>query len=499
MSLGPARHHPWHTLSGEEMRQRQVEKLAAYLRGVVLPNNAFYRRHFAEAGFDPSGLRTPADLQRIPMCSKEDFASPEAVLRYILSPDAKALARRPSTVLRTLLNGREQVRQELAEEFRPLMMTSTTGRSAEPVPFLYTARDLEILAITGERVMRVSGATPGQKMMNVFPFAPHLAFWITHYAGVAFGAMMVSTGGGKTLGTDGNLRMLRKLHPEVLIGVPTYLYHLLSAAVQEGMQLPELKKIVLGGEKAPAGMKRRLTEYARLLGAPKADILCCYGFTEAKMAWGECPHPVEDAASGYHLSPELALFEVVDPDTGEPMREGEPGEIVFTPLEARGSVVIRYRTGDLISGGLSWRSCPYCGRNVPRLVGEISRRSEIREMRLEKLRGTLVDFNALEHLLDDCERLQSWQLELRKRNDDPHDLDELVLHVQARYGSSEEDVIVELDHLLPTRLEVRANRVIFHDGAGMRILHGVDRELKEARIVDRRPPAGSRTKGEVHV
>ena len=105
-----------------------------------------------------------------------------------------------------------------------------------------------------------------------------------------------------------------------------------------------------------------------------------YGFTEAKLAWSECPFNEDAGSAGYHIHPDLALVEIVDPETGEPRGEGEPGEIVFTPLDARGSVVLRYRTGDCIDGGLDATSpCPFCGRVVPRLVGRYLAHSEVRE------------------------------------------------------------------------------------------------------------------------
>jgi hypothetical protein len=70
-------------------------------------------------------------------------------------------------------------------------------------------------------------------------------------------------------------------------------------------------------------------------------------------------------------------------------------------------------------------------------------------MRLEKLKGTLIDFNALEHVLDDCPWVRTWQLELRKRNDDPLQVDELILHVAKEKGVAEETAGRDLDALFP--------------------------------------------------
>ncbi len=487
MNPKQSRQNPWPPLPEATLRQRQVTQLAAYLRDTVLPFSAHYREKFREAGFRPDQLRSPDDLRRIPFTTKADFHSTDAVKQFVLAPDAKVLSRRPSTILRALLRGRAAVAEGFEREFRPLLMTSTTGRSADPVPFLYTAADIDVLKTAGATVMRVCGARQEQRMMNLFPFAPHLAFWITHYAGPEFGVFVMSTGGGKTMGTEGNLRLLKKVKPDVIIGMPTFLYHLLKEAVADGVELPNLCKIVLGGEKAPTGMRRKLRHLAEELGARRPDVLCTYGFTEAKMAWAECPYPEGGISGGYHLCPELGIVEIVDPDTGEPRGAGEPGEIVFTPLAARGRVARRDRTGDLSDGGLVDEACPHCGRVVPRLVGNIGRKSEVREMRLEKLKGTLVDFNALEHLLDDCEGVGTWQVELRKRHDDPLEVDELILHVKTSNGASEESFRGELNRLLAERLEIRANRVVFHTEAEMRELHGVGTQLKEVRVADHRP------------
>jgi phenylacetate-coenzyme A ligase PaaK-like adenylate-forming protein len=273
----------------------------------------------------------------------------------------------------------------------------------------------------------------------------------------------------------------------VLIGMPTFLYHLLTQAVAENLALPNLKKIVLGGEKAPLGMRRKLRELAVQLGAGRIDVIRTYGFTEAKLAWAECPFHEDAGSSGYHIHPDLSLIEIVDPKTGEPRGEGESGEIVFTPLDARGSVVLRYRTGDCIDGGLFHEQCPYCGLRVPRLVGEISRSSEVRDLQLGKLKGTLVDFNHLEHVLDNAEHVASWQLELRKQHDDPLDLDELILHVAKSDDTEDAPLRAKLDAHFAGETEIHPNRIEFHTAGEMRRLHGFGTQLKEQRVVDNRP------------
>ncbi len=484
----------WPT-SPPSLRNWQLARLRTYLRDTVLPFSSHYRRIFEKERLDPARLRSPDDLRRIPFTTKLDFLpgheGADPVRDFVLVPDRTVLARRFSSIAQALLRGRAAVAGGFEREFRPLLLTSTTGRSADPIPFFYTAHDLENLKHGGARAYSVCGADREMRMINLFPFAPHLAFWFAHYGGAEFGTFVLDTGGGKTMGTDGNLRLIKKIKPDVLIGMPTFLYHLLTQAVADGLALPNLKKIVLGGEKAPFGMRRKLRALASSLGARQIDVLRTYGFTEAKLAWAECPFHEDAGSAGYHIHPDLSLIEIVDPKTGEPRGEGEPGEIVFTPLDARGSVVLRYRTGDCTDGGLFHEPCPYCGLSVPRLVGEISRNSEVREMQLGKLKGTLVDFNHLEHVLDDAEHVGTWQLELRKQHDDPLDLDELILHVAKSDATDDSQLRAKLDARFVSETEIHPNRIVFHSAEEMRGLHGVGTQLKEQRVVDHRPAASA--------
>jgi len=377
----------------------------------------------------------------------------------------------------------------LESEFRPVFVTFTTGRSAEPTPFFFTQYDLTHLNTAGRQLVEVCGTRPEDRLLNTLPFAPHLAFWLAHYAGTASGVMMLSSGGGKVMGTEGNLRHIRKFKPDGLIGIPTFVYHLLHQAAEEGVHCENLRRIVLAGEKVSDGLRQKLRDLARELGAPNVDILATYGFTEARMAWPECPFPHDQPSGGYHLYPDLGIIEVVDPKTGETLPPGQPGEVVFTPLDARGTVVLRYRTGDCIDGGLTYEPCPYCGRSLPRLVGNLSRRSEVKQMNLDKIKGTLVDFNELEHVLDDAPNIGSWQVELRKANDDPLELDELILHVQKTDGTDEAQLRRELSERCVNHLEIRPNRIVFHNADEIRQLQGVGKLLKEEKLVDHRPLA----------
>lgn len=483
--------HRWHSLDRETARRLQGRQLHRFLRDCVLPFSAHYRRVFHEHGLSADDFRSLDDLRKIPFSSKQDLLptpeQPKRSLEFALIPDPKVLSKRASVIVRALLGGRSRVKDDLDREWRPTFMTGTTGRSTESISFLYTQHDLQRLARGGGRIAEIGCVTREERMLNMFPFAPHLAFWCMHYAGMDRNTFALSTGGGKCMGTEGNLKAIQKLKPQVLVAMPTFIYHVLQCAVDQKARLEGVRLICLGGEKVPDGMRRKLSAMCAELGSPDVKVIATYGFTEAKLAWTECPFTPGEEPTGYHLYPDMGVIEVVNPETGEPVPDGTGGEIVWTPLDSRGTVVLRYRTGDHIEHGLTWEACPCCGRRMPRLLGRISRVSDFRALRFQKIKGTIVDFNELEHALDDFRGLGAWQIELRKAHDDPLDLDELVLHVARAPDLDEEILERQLRDMLQSEFELRPNRVRFHTAEEMRVLHQVGVALKEQKVVDNRP------------
>lgn len=480
------RHIPeWSTTPHEEWRSWQLQQLRSYLSRRVIPFSAHYRRLFAEHGIHPQDIKSFEDWDRVPFTSKKDLANPRD---FVLVPDESKLRLEPGMIGSALLHGRAAAKEKAEAEFRPILLTSTTGRSSDPVPFLYTKHDLHNLDISGIRLMLAGRSQKEYRHINLFPYAPHLAFWLAHHAGLGFGTFMLSTGGGKTLGTEGNINLIEKIQPDIIIGMPTFIYHVLREAYETGRQWPSLKLLVLGGEKVADGLRARLLDLASLLGSPNTHVMATYGFTEAKMAFPECVGQTHES-SGYHLSPDLGLVELIDPATGQLVPDGQPGEIVFTPLDARGTVVLRYRTGDIAEGGLTWEKCPLCGRTCPRLLGPISRVSEVRELHMDKLKGTLVNFNLLEHLLDDQKGIAAWQIELRKRHDDPLEMDEVHLHLTAEPGVRESELELAVSRRFHEATEITPNGLHFHTLAELREQLGVGRLLKEEKLVDHRPKA----------
>ena len=486
----------WQNLDREKAIAEQGRRLHRYLRDCVLPFSVQYQRLFKENGLTADDIRSVADLQKIPFTSKEDLLptqeNPRRTLDFVLKPDPKVLAGRTATILRALLKGREKVRAELDREWRPIFMTSTTGRSTEPVPFLYTQHDIARMGLGSGRIVEIGGVQPDERMVNMFPFAPHLAFWYMYYAGIDRNIFSLSTGGGRVMGTEGNIRAILKLKPQVLVGMPTFLYHVLQQAVEQKVQLPGIRLLVLGGDKVPAGTRRKLGDLCAQVGSPGVKVMATYGFTEAKLAWTECPITPGTTPPGYHLYADQGIVEIIDPETGKVMPDGQGGEIVWTPLDQRGTVVLRYRTGDRCEHCITWEPCPCCGRRLPRLVGNISRVSDVHALRFQKIKGTIVDFNELERALDDLPGLGAWQIELRKAHDDFLDLDEINVHITATTVGDDTHLHQTVRELLHAHFEISPNKIITHTAEEMRTLQKVGVALKEQKVVDNRPKTEAR-------
>lgn len=484
----------------EQYIRRQDKLLSRYIQTIVYPFSPHYRKIFDELRISPASIKTSEDLRKLPFTSKQDLinvaSSSEHRLDFLVRPDPKELKHHPGLLLRKAWQGKGHLRDAMEDEFLPITLTSTTGRSATPVSFLFTQYDVTRLREAGQLLAGVFNGTRKDRVLNMFPFAPHLAFWLTHEALLHCGIFGLSSGGGKTFGTEGNIRMITRISPTILIGMPTFIYHVLHQAAEESIRCTTLRVLVLGGEKVPDGMRSKLQKLCAAIGSENVSIIATYGFTEAKMAWGECIYPVDKGPSGYHINPDTALIEIINPDTGEVLPPGSPGEIVYTPIDARGTVVLRYRTGDVIDGGIFWEPCPYCHRPVMRLAGRISRQSDIREIAFDKVKGTMIDFNELEHVLDNIREIETWVIELRKAHDDPLDLDELVVHATAPPGCDRKNLIHRIREQVLAASEISPNFVEFHTAEELRALQGVGVELKERKVIDNRPKAGqSATEG----
>ena len=490
----------WERRSPEEYREAQILQLREFLCQQVVPFSPFYARLFREAGIDPASLRSHDDLAQIPFTDKSMIAptadNPARARDLILQPNVELMrkhwgvSRLLKLKLEILWRGQEKVRARLAsQEYRPVSVFFTTGRTALPTAFTLTKYDLAILEEVGRRIIQVAQIdSADDKLMNLFPYAPHLAFWQVYYVGLGASVFTLNTGGGKVMGTEGILQAISRIRPAFLIGIPGYIYHVLREAHAASMDLSFVKGLALGGDQVTPGYRERVRELLTVMGAEKPRVQSVLGFTEARKCWIEGPG---EAKSGFHTYPDLELIELVDPESGKPVGPGETGELVYTDLVGRGSCVVRYRTGDLIVGGMSYDPCPETGMTVPRLASQLERVSFHKSFQLSKVKGTLVNLSVLKEQLDQDRRINEWQLVIKKRGNDPHDIDEMHLNVALHDGADVEVFRQEVQRRLFQVSEVKLNSVQVLPLEEVLDLLGMETQLKEKRIVDLRPSEGA--------
>lgn len=438
-------------LSKEEIIKLQNKKLSYFLRNEV-PKHLYYKNLFFKNKIKLNDIKTVKDLRRLPFTNKEDIAptknNPGLPLRFVL--------------------------QDRNEKYKPIHVHFTAGRTAAPTPFYYTNYDIENMKEAGRRIMKLIKAGKNEIAVNAFPYAPHLAFWQAYFALNACGIMSLHSGGGKILGSEKIIKSIIGMNATTLLAMPGYAYHLLRIASDEKINLSSLNKIILGGERINEGLRNKIKNLLK----KDVKIYGTYGFTEGKSVWAQC-----NESSGYHLYPDLEYIEIVD-DKGNNVGEGEKGEIVYSALDWRGSVVLRYKTGDI--GSISYDKCEYCGRNLPRIGSEIERKSEVKEFNLVKLKGNLVNMNSFYEIINGFDEIVEWQIELRKKNNDPYELDEIYLYVSVKERTDFEKLKNKINEIVKDALEIGFNGVIKLNLNEIVERLGMERELKEKRIVDRR-------------
>ena len=483
---------PW-----PELKLLQEEKLRRFITGQLYPFSPHYRRLFDENGIKPDSIRTVEDLRRLPFTSKQDFRDAlekdpaKGTLAFCLQPDKDTIKKYlpkmelVKLMLSRALKGEAGFKAMLEKEYKPIFLTSTAGTTSTPMSFLYSAYDIENLKDCGGRMIATIGIK-NERLVNAFPYAPHLAFWLAVLGGLASNVFVLSTGGGKTMGTEGNIRAILKVKPQFLIGVPSYIYHMLKTARAEKVDMSFLNRIILGASPVPKGFKLKIAALLEEMGASDVRVFGTYGFTEARCAWAECPTDIS-VSSGYHTFPDKEIFEVVDPATGEVKGEGEDGELVYTGIDARGTCVLRYRTGDLVKGGISYAPCPHCGKTVPRISSDLTRASNIKNVQLSKIKGSLVNLNNLERFLDDRPEINEWQIEIRKKNDDPFEADELALHICLAKDLDKDAFSHLINEEVLSSAEVSFNKISYVTHQEITEKIEIESAVKAKKIVDKRP------------
>ena len=289
-------------------------------------NVPHYRRAFETAGVKPESLASLGDIVRFPFTLKTD-------LRDNYPFGMFAVPRRQLTRLHA--------------------SSGTTGR---PTVVGYTSGDLDRWAGLMARSLGCAGAVPGDIVHNAYGYGLFTGGLGAHYGAERLGCTVVPISGG---GTERQVSLISDFGANVLCATPSYALNIAEVAETAGVDLRRLplRCGVFGAE--PWSEALRLDLQQRL-GIKAIDI---YGLSEIMGPGVACECQV--AQSGLHGWEDHFLFEIIDPETLEPMRFGEAGELVITTLTKEALPMIRYRTRDITR--LDNSPCA-CGRTHVRIM-----------------------------------------------------------------------------------------------------------------------------------
>lgn len=439
--------------SDDVIAQVQAEKLRAML-ALCERGHPYYKRKWNEAGIDVSQITSMNDLERLPLTHKQDMMDdPESFRLYL-----------PELPLH------ERVLWEVIY---------TTGTTSEPTPVYNTTHDYHAYLFQSARVAEISDIRETDVIANLFPLtpAPMGAFVRSATNAYAAGAMIFGALPGATHGAFNVHRSLGQavrsiaLHrATILWGVPSFIRRVLLQAIETGADFKSVRMCAITGEASSPAMREEIRRCMRALRAQDTIVFNRYGSTELG-AFAQC----EEEGGWHNPAPEIQYHEVVDPDTGRRLPDGERGALAVTHLDRRGTVLIRFLVGDVVS--IDRTPCPHCGRNGERIIGPVVRTKD-----LVKVKGMLINpavlLDALQGL-DDVDELQV--VVQRVDSKDPFSMDELLVRMATR-SSATDKLANDIADRVQQAVRVRP-RVEF---ANVSDIYDPANQTKARRFIDKR-------------
>ena len=340
-----------------QINETQLKQVDAQVKRLIALPDHFYGKRLREAGI--TGVSSVEDFLALPFCEKQDLRE-----AYPLG-----LAAVPENEI--------------------VRIHSSSGTTGTPVIIPYTKKDVEDWAIQFARCYEYAGVTPEDRVQ----ITPGYGLWT---AGIGFqagcellGAMAVPMGPGNT---EKQLQFMMDMQTTVFTATASYALLIAEEVEKRGIKDKiRLRKLITGSERAGEKIRKRIVD---ALGVEYYDI---YGLTEI---YGpgigiNCAH-----GHGMHMWSDFVYVEIIDPDTGEVLPDGEWGEIVLTTLVKEGAPLIRFRTHDLsriIPGECA------CGHNEHPRIDTITGRSDD----MMKIHGVNVFPAQIEEVLAEFPELSS--------------------------------------------------------------------------------------------
>ena len=341
--------------SPQEIKEYQEGLLRSQLE-YIAAHSPFYGRMFAAHGIDVRKIRHLEDLSLIPFTDKNDLSTYNR--DFLCCPVEKVAD-----------------------------FVTTSGTTGRPVNFCCTDRDLERLAYNEQKSFECAGLRPGDRLQLMVTMDKRFMAGLAYFMGVRkMGVGVIRVGNGiPELQWDS----IRELRPDTIMCVPSFILRLVQYAKEHGIdhRASSIRRIIGIGE----ALRDHNLEL-NLLGRRIQDewdnvrLFSTYSSTEMSATFSECEYGM-----GGHVHPELIIVEIVGED-GQPVPDGQPGEVVVTTLGVEGMPLLRFRTGDIAA---KYTDRCRCGRYAYRLSPLYGRRYN-----MIKLKGTTLYPPAIKDVLD---------------------------------------------------------------------------------------------------
>lgn len=419
--------------SRDEIAGVQVARLKATLKR-VWDNVPHYRRAFEAAGVTPDDLKTLADLAKFPFTTKADLRANYPFGLFAVP--------------------REQV----------VRIHASSGTTGKPTVVGYTKSDIEMWAEVVARSIRASGGLPGMKVHIAYGYGLFTGGLGAHYGAEKLGCTVIPVSGGMT---ERQVQLIRDFEPDIIMVTPSYMLAILDEFRRLGVdpRATSLKVGIFGAEPWTQGMRE---EIQAAFDMHAVDI---YGLSEV-IGPGVANECVE-TKDGLHIWEDHFYPEIIDPQTGRVLPDGETGELVFTTLTKEAMPVIRYRTRDLT------RLLPGTARTMRRMEKVTGRSDDMMIVRGVNVFPTQIE----EQILKIKTLAPHYQIVLTRENR----LDEMEVLVEATAdgagAEARQAASDELGRQIKDTIGTSAKVVVVDPG-------GVERSQGKARrVVDKRPKA----------
>ena len=432
--MKPPKHMSTTYPDGQEIAVMQDRKLQEAIAHVYA-HSPFYKEMFDGRGIDPSTIRTVADLRRLPVTVKEDL--------QLRNDDFLCVPR-----------------HEIAE------YTSTSGTLGSPVTIALTANDLQRLALNEYGSFLCADGASDDIYQLMLTLDRQFMAGMAYYSGIRLlGAGVIRVGPGVP---SLQWECIQRLRPTAIVAVPSFILKLIQYAEEHGIDIrrSSVRKAICIGENirntdlGPSELGKRI------LDAWPIKLYGTYASTEMQTAFTECGE-----GKGGHLQPELLIVELLD-DQGEPVADGQAGEVTITTLGIEGMPLLRYRTGDIC---IAHRAPCACGRHSLRLSPVIGRKKQ-----MIKFKGTTLFLPALAEILHSMEDVHDYVVECFSND---IGTDEILLHLVPSHANDETDRKIRA--YLQAKLRVSPH-IRFVDAAAMQQLQFPGPGRKPLRFIDRR-------------